>query len=232
MIPQYLDLNKKGGAPARLAILRNMAAHTNAPDVNMPPSRRLADWRAARENTLLTDMRELSQGFNTKYHGSQYEKRMPVWTTFSAVSPFRYEEFVDELDSVNIDHRGWFTDADCSTVLRGVVVDIGRGRFLAGYVSSDTGERVYFCKLFDCEKEAAWFADAEAKELAEEEQAYSERWQAAQSLHGDIEAMENDVAELFPMRHHARARRELSAIIIVLRAKRATLANDYADIEF
>lgn len=236
MIPQYLDLTKKGGAAARLVILRNTAAHSNAPDVNSPPSRRLADWRAARKDTFLTDNDELSQGFNTKYAGSQYEKRMPVWSTFSAFSPFRREQFIDELDSVNIDHRGWFTDADCSRTLRGLVAYLSGGRFVAGYANSDTGEKVYFCKVFDCEKEAAWFADAEAKQLAEDEQAHDERYQAAQDLDHEISEVSRNVARMFKLRHtdgfdSAADYRELEDGIAELRTLKDKRA-EYNDIEF
>ena len=221
--PLYLTISRTVNAPRRLEALRARAANKSLPD-----------WRAARKDTFLTDNAELSQGFNTKYAGSQYEKRMPVWVTFGA-SPFRNEQFVDELDSVNIDHRGWFTDADCSRTLRGLVAYLAGGRFLAGYVNSDTGEKVYFCKVFDCEKEAAWFADAEAKQLAEEEQEHDQRYQDAQDLDHEISEVSRNVARMFKLRHtdgfdSAADYRELEDGISELRKLKDKRA-EYSDIE-
>lgn len=232
MIPQYLDLTKKGGALARLSILRNASAYTRAPDVDMPPSLRLADWRECRKWTLLdwhAAHGELSQGFSTENPGTQREKRTPVWVTHGGPE-FRDERFADEVDG-GPNHRGWFSDADCSRTIRGLVARLSHGRFLAGYYSKDNNERLYFGHVFDTEGNAARFADGEAESAAEVEKEYDERWHAARELADDCETLENDIKELIPMRHHARARRELKEAIGDLRDKRETLAEDYADIE-
>jgi uncharacterized coiled-coil DUF342 family protein len=64
-----------------------------------------------------------------------------------------------------------------------------------------------------------------------DEREYNERWRAARDLADECDTLQNDVRELFPMRHHARARRELAAAVESLRSKRAELKNDYSDIE-
>lgn len=227
MIPQYLNLSLRGGAMARLSILRNAAALSNAPDSLVPPSKRFADWRAARWDTLLARTSELSQGFN-----GDSAAKTHVWYTHYVGAIFRDERACDTVEGARIKHDGWYCDADCDETIRGLVARLSHGRFIAGYQCSVNGERVYFGDIHESQVQAAYAADEHARVQAEKEKEYNEHHQAAQSLHGDCEAMENDISELFPMRHHARARRELFAIIQVLRAKRATLANDYADIEF
>lgn len=232
MIPQYLDLTKKGGAPARLCILRNKAAHSNAPDSTLPPSRRFADWRAARTSTLLTDCDSFGAGYNTENAGTKYEKRTPVWYTHDKAAHFRNERNVEDVEGACVRHSGWYSDADCEETIFGIVAYLNHGRFIAGYKMTCNDERVYFAKVFDCEIEAARYADNAARQLAEQEKEYSERWRAACDLNDDCETLESDIKELIPMRHHARARRELKEAIGDLRDKRETLAEDYADINF
>jgi hypothetical protein len=53
----------------------------------------------------------------------------------------------------------------------------------------------------------------------------------ARDLRDEVEKLECDVMELFAMRHHARARRELAQAVESLRTKRDELTNDYSDIE-
>lgn len=223
----YLNLNIRAGAPVRLAHLRAAAAYTNAPDVNPPPSLRLADWRAARKDTFLSDFRELCTGYNTASNGT----KINVWSTFSAPN-FRDERNADDIEGARIKHRGWFADADCSNTVRGIVGRLTRGRFIAGYKVSDTGEHVYMDSVFSCEVLAGLAADEFARQYAEKEKEHDERWQAAHKLNDDCYDLMDDIKELIPMRHHARARRELHKAIDDLRTKRADLGDNYADIEF
>lgn len=228
---QYLRLS--AGARARLCILKNAAAYTNAPDVNLPPSRRFADWRAARELGFTSDTSPLSQGFNVKHEwraGESREIRVPVWSSFSGPQ-FRAEAKIHEVPELRVSHRGWYSDADCSATICGIVARLPHDRWMAGYFSSDNGETVYFARVFDTLEEAANEADDEARRHAEEEKEYSERWQAAHELDDEITEKESDVRELFPMRHHARARRELAQAVDTLRTLRARRADEYSDID-
>lgn len=227
-------LNLRASAPARLAVLRSAAAYTNAPDVNLPPSMRYATWREARRTTFRTLDTGLAQGFNSKTvwaWGKSTETRRPVWYTHDRSEHFRDERYADDVEDAGIDHTGWFSDADCDEKIRGIVGRLTHGRFVAGYIMTMNDERVYFAKVFDCEKEAAQYADSEAESLAEDEKEHSERWNEARNLADDVDELKNDISELFAMRHHGRARRELTQAIETMRTKRDELTNDYADIE-
>jgi hypothetical protein len=223
-------LNLKAGAPARLCILKNRAAYTNAPDVNLPPSRRFADWRAAREFGFNTRTLDLCAGYNVENAGTPYEKRSPVWSTFAGPR-FRAEAKIHEMPDTNMRHSGWYADADCSATICGIVARLPHDRWMAGYYSSENGERVYLPRIFDELQDAASYADDEARRQAEGEKEYSERYQAAHALDDEIEKLESDVRELFPMRHHARARREMKEVIPQLRTARARRADEYSDID-
>lgn len=218
--PLYLTISRTVNAPRRLAALRARAATKNK-----------TDWRAVRDWTFCNGAGaygELSQGFNDSDCGPLAPKR-PVWYTHTGPK-FRNERFADECDG-GPDHTGWFTSDDQHAKMRGIVGRLSHGRFIAGYHSSDNDERVYFGDVYDDEREAARAADSEAERIAEDEREYNERWRAARDLADECDTLQNDVRELFPMRHHARARRELAAAVESLRSKRAELKNDYSDIE-
>lgn len=235
-INQSSYLNLAAGVRARMCVLKNAAAYTNAPDVLLPPSMRFADWRAARVETFATITPELSQGFNVETRwawGKSTEVRTPVWTTFSG-EQFRNEKYADDVEG-GPDHRGWFADADCSQTVRGIVGRLTHDRFIAGYAMSETGERVYLARVFDRERDAAQAGDEEARKYAEEEKEHSERWQAAHDLAEEIKTRENRVSELFALRNNPRfrdaARSELADVCDELRTKRDELKNDFSDIE-
>lgn len=217
--PLYLTISRNVNAPVRLAALRARAATKNKPD-----------WRAARDWTLNNGagaFGELSQGFNDSEYGPLGPKR-PVWYTHTGPK-FRDERFCDDVDG-GPDHTGWFTRDDQSAKMRGIVGRLSHGRFIAGYHSSDNDERVYFADIYTDEREAARAADSEAERVAEDEREYNERWQAARELSDKCDELKRDISELFPMRHHARARRELVAACEFLRDKRERLKSDYSDI--
>jgi len=236
-VPTYLNLSLAGGSRARLCILKNAAAYTNAPDVHLPSSKRFADWRAAREVKFTETGPALSQGFNVETRwawGKSTEVRTPVWSAFCG-DHFRNEKYADDVDG-GPTHTGWFADADCSNTVRGIVGRLSHDRFVAGYVVKDNGEHVYLCRVFDDEREAARAADQEAERIAEKEKEYSERWQAAHEQHDKAQQEEKEVARLFALRNHPTlgedARADLDDHIAELRALRESLKHQYADIEF
>lgn len=217
--PVYLTISRTVNAPRRLESLRARAANKNAPD-----------WRTVRAWTFQNGraaFADLSQGSNSDADG---RNSRPVWYCHTGPQ-FRNEQFCDEVDGARIDHTGWFTRNDCGATIRGIVGSLTHGRFIAGYYSSDNGARVYFGDVYTDAKEAARAADSEAESMADKEREYNERWGAANDLSEEIDTLKTDIAELFPMRHHARARRELAAALDKLRDKSEELKNDYSDVE-
>lgn len=219
--PVYLTINERTNAARRLESLRAKAANESAPD-----------WRKVRAWTFANGAAAygvLSASLIQSDNGPLAPKRA-IWYTHTGPQ-FRNERFADEVDGAYIKHTGWFSDAHQNRTVRGLVADLSHGRFIAGYYSSDNGERVYLDRIYDDVKEAARDADREAERMAEAEREYDERWQAARELSDDCEELENDIRELIPMRHHDRARCELEEAIEELRTKRDELKNDYSDIE-
>lgn len=225
-IPQYLQLNK-GGAMARLCILKNKAAYTNAPDVNLPPSRGLASWRDAREwnfGNWRHAFGELSQGFN----GTDSNKT-PIWYCHTG-EQFRNEQFADEVQDSPIKHRGWYSNEDCSSKVRGVVGQLTHGRYIAGYHWSDNGERVYFGEVFDDLREAARAADSHAEAYAEAAREDAEKYQAARRLEEETEDALTRLRECIVLRHTQcmdYIRDEIAELIETIRTNRETLSTEY-----
>lgn len=221
-------LNLAAGARARLAVLKNAAAYTNAKDVNLPPSLVHADWRAARVSTFRNVFPSLSQGFNDT--GASIGPKTPVWYCHDGAQ-FRNERYADNIARMR--HSGWYSDCDMEETIRGIVGMLTHGRFIAGYECSENGERVYFDAVYTDETEAAHAADEHARVQAESEKEYSERYRDASNLRDDIADHESAIAELFPLRNQSRrVRADVYSNLAKLRTKRASLANDYDDIEF
>lgn len=185
-------------------------------------------WKECRKQTFLDVESDISEGFNTR--GTT---RTPVWITWKE-GVFRHETWADLINPRRIEHQGWFSDEDCSRTLRGCVVSLTHGRFMAGYVSSDSGERVYYNKVFDDEEDAAIFADSEAQYYAGEEQEYNTRWNAVQDIYSKQEEKREELLEKLALRNDKRfpkARREAHDLIDELRELEKKLKDDYADIE-
>ena len=208
---------------ARLELFRNLAASLIS-----------KDWRDVRGKMSTPEGSALSQGFNTENPGTPYERRRPVWVTFNGAQ-FRDEEFIDKWEDVRIDHTGWFSDADCSRTVRGIVARLTHGRYLAGYYSNDNGERVYLAGVYDDVRTAASAADNEAQRIAEDEKEYSERWDAAHELDRDIKECAVEVARLFAVRNHRTlgddAREALACAVDNLRGMRERRNTEFSDIE-
>lgn len=223
--PVYLTISKTVNAPRRLECLRAKAANVSAPD-----------WRTARAWTFANGAAAygvLSGGLIESDCGPLGPKRA-IWYTHTGPQ-FRDEKFCDEVDGANIDHTGWFTRDDQSAKMRGLVARLSHGRYLAGYYSSDNGERVYLDRIYTDAEEAASDADSEAERVAEDEREYNERWQAANDMRDDITRRLSRVSELFTLRNHPRhrdtARDELADLAAIVRKIRADLAANYSDVE-
>lgn len=215
-----------GGAPARLAILRSMAADS-VNNANPLTRHDPKDWRKARNWTM--------GGYAAAYihglHAGANDTRA-VWYCHTGPQ-FRGEKYADECDGVgrSIDHNGWFTDVYCSEKARGIVAQLPHGRFIAGYFWDSNGERVYFGDVYDDEKDAACAADSHAESFAEVSREESEKYEAARELESDIEEAIDELGEALALRNHARygeAKRDTARELIeTIRAKREELKTDY-----
>ena len=149
---------RKGGTPARMAILRMIAADSAN---NRNPYTRLqpGDWRGARnwtmKNYAATYCAELRQGFSNQ---------SPIWYSHGG-EQFRNER--DACDVIRLRHTGWYTDSYQEETAVGIVVSLPHGRFIAGYRWTSNDERVYFGEVFANEDDAARMADEHARVFAE-----------------------------------------------------------------
>lgn len=149
---------RKGGTPARMAILRMIAADSVN---NRNKSTRLqpGDWRAARRYTMgsyaAAYCSSISQGFDGK---------SPIWYSHQG-EQFRNERDAGEV--VRLGHTGWYTDSYQGGLALGIIASLPHGRYIAGYRWTDNDERVYFGDVFTNEEEAARMADDHARVFAE-----------------------------------------------------------------
>jgi signal transduction histidine kinase len=154
----------KGGTPARMAILRMIAADS-ANNCNELTRLQPGDWRGARHYKLNT----YEAAFAFLSQGSQDGE--PVW--YAHVG----DTFRDERDAHTIVSslgRGWFTDGFCDETAIGIVARLTHSRFIAGYRWTLNDERVYFPDIFDDEEDAACMADGHAEAYAEQSREYEE----------------------------------------------------------
>lgn len=165
---------RKGGARARMAILRMIAAESEN-NRNEATRLRAGDWRGARSYRL--DSYESAYGALDQ--GMQ--DKTPVWYCCTG-EQFRGEKFADECEG-GPDHRGWYTNADGTSYrdgsgkARGIVARLTHGRFIAGYHWGDNDERVYFPEVFTDESDAARAADSHAESFADTAREDSERFE-------------------------------------------------------
>lgn len=232
--PQWLQLNK-GGAVARLSMLRAIAIQSNA---TRPPSTQI-DWRKARSSGFdnwAERYASLDQGFNTKTDyrfGVTTETKTPVWYCHTGAQ-FRNECDAHELEGVRMDHTGWYADPDGDNLYVAIVGQLSHGRYIAGYRMTGNDERVYFGDVYTEAKEAAYAGDNEARIDAEKECEYQERWQAAQALDSEIADQKRDVGRMFKLRHtdgfdSASDYRELNDTIADLRNNMNTMDEQFSE---
>jgi len=105
-------------------------------------------------------------------------------------NPSRWE-WADEVDGARIDHTGWFCDDYQSETIRGIVVRLPHGRYLAGWSMGEGMASEVGGTLYTDETEAARAADSEAEAAAERERDYQEEQRRLQ----DEEEAEAERAE-------------------------------------
>lgn len=135
---------------------------------------------------------------------------------------FRNEQFADDVDGSYIRHRGWFTDVDRNSVVRGIVASLPHGRFLAGTYWDDNGERVYYAETFNDEVDAARMADEHARIFGEHAVEDSERYERFARLENELQDKCDDIREYIKARNVSEYMREkLRDMIEELRTIRA-----------
>lgn len=183
---------RKGGTPARMAILRTIAADSVN---NRNPSTRLQpdDWRAARYYTLCNYAAAYCAGIN-QGAGSWYSHMG---------EQFRNERDADNCDG-GPDHSGWFTDSKGYDKAVGIVASLPHGKFIAGYRWASNDERVYFDGVFTDESEAARMADEHARVFAESAREHSAMYEAMRDAEDTAEE-KREVARLAIMARNVSA---------------------------
>lgn len=236
-------LNLRIGARRRLDYLRGFVVSHNENHGGDKPGHKI-DWRRARYARFDSDS-GLSAGYN-----NEYGKKVECWTTFDESSlPGRKWYFADEVHSqygasAAVDHTGWYADADCDSTMRGIVLYLSHGRYLASYKWNSNGEYVVFAQIYDSWRDAAHAADEHARICAEEQKEHDERYQEARNIESEIEALEAGIEDkterlknCLKVRHVSEFwRNELQRTIEALREdraeiedKRETLKDDYSD---
>ena len=149
---------RKGGTPARMAILRMIAADSVN---NRNESTRLqaGDWRGARNWTMKNYAAAYCSGINQGFDGES-----PFWYSHGG-EQFRNER--DACEVLRMRHTGWFTDNYQDETAVGIIASLPHGRFIAGYRWTSNDERVYFDEVFTNEDDAARMADEHARVFAE-----------------------------------------------------------------
>lgn len=213
---------REGGTPARMAILRMIAADSIR---NVNPKTRLAagDWKGARHYTL----GRYAAAFGTFHQG------VGQWYSQDG-EQFRDERYADTVSGAHIGHKGWYTDdTDCSETARGIVSRLTHGRFIAGYYLTMNDERVYFPEVFADETDAAQMSDEHARVIGEQESEHAARFNAAQKLESSIEDSLERLRECLALRHRecmSYVREEIAELCATVREARKTLASEYAGV--
>ena len=211
---------RKGGTPARMAILRMIAADSVN---NRNESTRLqpGDWRGARRHTL----KSYADAYCSGIH-----QGVGQWYTHEG-EQFRNERDAHDCDD-GPDHTGWFTDTEGHETARGIVASLSHNRFIAGYRWTSNDERVYFEEVFTDENDAAEMADEHARIFAESAREDSERFNAMQDAESEAEEKEKEFKLAFMARHVSADHAELARDALEeLRSARDVLASATADYE-
>jgi hypothetical protein len=98
--------------------------------------------------------------------------------------PFRRWEWADEVSGVRIGHTGWFCDQHQDSKIRGIVVSLPHGRFLAGWSMGENMASSVDGTVYNNAQDAAYAADSMAESAAEQEREYQERQEEEQEEEG------------------------------------------------
>lgn len=90
----------------------------------------------------------------------------------SDFQPGRRWKWCDEIISVR--HTGWYCDDYFHQTIRGIVISLSHGKFLAGWSMGEHMISEFGGELYDDERDAAYAADEMARAAAELQREYQE----------------------------------------------------------
>ncbi len=99
-----------------------------------------------------------------------------------AGQPFTRWEWCDEIEGVRIDHAGWWTDDHRDSKIRGIVVRLPHGRFMAGWSMGEGMASSLEPDVYPDAVAAAYAADSIAEQVADDEREY----RAAHNPDGEV----------------------------------------------
>ena len=112
-----------------------------------------------------------------KFTGGYYHSPKPnapdgtVFYLDDAGQPFTRWRWCDDIDS-SIRHTGWWTDDDSIDNIRGIVILLPHGRYMAGWSMGEHMASAIEPGIFDDIDEAARMADEHARVAADNEREY------------------------------------------------------------
>lgn len=117
------------------------------------------------------------------------------WVENVCALGWREAGFADDI-LTRLRHRGWFADAYCDNVYRGIVYRLPHGRFLYGYADPHNPG----CALLADEtaadiEDAARYADSLAERFAERDREYSEAWSTVREAFDSARDARGDTRE-------------------------------------
>lgn len=140
-----------------------------------------AGFQWPRYVATLTPLAQLREKRETRRHcGEYYHSPTPSandgrgFYLSDAGQPFSRWDWCDNIEGARINHAGWWTDEHCDSKMRGIVVRLPHGRFLAGWSMGQGMASSVDPDVYDDAVEAARAADSLAENAAEREREYQE----------------------------------------------------------
>ena len=137
-----------------------------------------AGFQWPRYVATLTSLNALRAKRESRKHCGDYyhspKPNAPDGTVFyldDAGQPFTRWRWCDDIDS-SIRHTGWWTDDDSIDNIRGIVILLPHGRYMAGWSMGEHMASAIEPGIFDDIDEAARMADEHARCAAEHEREY------------------------------------------------------------
>ena len=128
----------------------------------------------------LTSLNALRAKRESRKHCGDYyhspKPNAPDGTVFyldDAGQPFTRWRWCDDIDS-SIRHTGWWFDDDCNDKIRGIVILLPHGRYMAGWSMGEGMASTLEPGVFEDIEDAARMADEHARCAAEHEREYRE----------------------------------------------------------